>query len=196
MSQTLTLVRPISAGTFLVNEAAYAGIMSEWQDEDASGDSEAPAAHSGMSAVTAFNFFEQNEGTTSVWRRSVDLQFGSLFTVIVNAFSSIATPVPTSLPTWVQNLYDASKHQIQDDQIIEMFDALENAIYSDKVALNETLAFIEIDRLVPEFAVGIPRALYPLRDHLPSWQPFVLRAWTSLSRRHGLDVRELLQGLL
>jgi hypothetical protein len=54
---------------------------------------------------------------------------------------------------------------------------------------------VDLDRLAPEFAVGIPRALYPLRDRMANWRPFVDRARASFLMR-GLDAREPLQGLV
>jgi hypothetical protein len=99
-------------------------------------------------------------------------------------------------PMWVSRLYEASRTEVSDDDIIGMFNALENAIYRDIDGLDSALAMIDTKRLAPEFVVGIPRALFPLRDHLFNWRPFVLKAWSDLSSRKNLDVCELLQGLL
>lgn len=99
------------------------------------------------------------------------------------------------LESWVKTLYDDSRGKVTQNQIVRLFDALEVAIYSDVDRLDTTIGMIEVRRLAPEFMVGIPRALFPLKDHLFNWRPFVLKVWNELSRRN-LDVRELLQGLL
>jgi hypothetical protein len=107
-----------------------------------------------------------------------------------------ATSIEPPIPHWVRSLYEASLGEVSDQHIIGMFDALERAIYTDMDGLDTSLAMINTRLLAPEFVVGIPRALFPLRDHLFNWRPFVLRAWNDLSSRRNLDVRELLQGLL
>jgi hypothetical protein len=108
---------------------------------------------------------------------------------------------PTALPNrattsqWVQDLYNWSLGPVSDEQIVGLFDALENAIYSDLRGVDPALAAMDLGRLAPEFIVGIPRALFPLREQLSEWNRFVTNARIELSRR-DLDVRELLQGLL
>ena len=97
---------------------------------------------------------------------------------------------------WIQDLYKTGLGEVSDDHIVGLFDALENAIYSDLEGLDAALATVDLKRLAPEFIVGIPRALFPLREDLFNWGNFVLKAWIELSSRRGLDVRELLQGLL
>lgn len=98
--------------------------------------------------------------------------------------------------SWVSRLYESSRVEVTDEHILFMFDSLEVAIYSDIDGLDFSLQTIELRRLAPEFIVGIPRALSPVREYLPSWRKFVLKAWRELSSRPGLDVTELLQGLL
>lgn len=96
---------------------------------------------------------------------------------------------------WVAAMYYASLSSVEDDDILAMFDALEEAIYTDINGLDRDLSRIDVHRLAPEFVVGIPRALFPLNDRLFNWRPYVLRAWCTLAKRK-LDVNELLQGLL
>lgn len=107
-----------------------------------------------------------------------------------------ALEVQATCPAWVDAMYRVSHDDVEDAHIIDMFDAIEHAVYDDRDALNATLHNIEIDRLAPEFVVGIPRALFPMRDHLSNWSLFVSRAEQSLASRNGVDARELLQGLL
>ena len=101
----------------------------------------------------------------------------------------------TTVP-WVANMYAASQGTVTQEQIIGMFDALEAAIYFNFKDLDATLDVIYVTLLAPEFIVGIPRALFPLRYELLNWKPFLTRAWMELSSRSNLDVQELLQGLL
>ncbi|MFV3073156.1 hypothetical protein [Niveispirillum fermenti] len=111
------------------------------------------------------------------------------------SFSSALGSYNTKVPAWVSAMYDASLQSVEDEDILAMFDALEEAIYTDLAKLDRELAYIDVHRLAPEFIVGIPRALFPLNGHLLNWQPYVKRAWFALANRK-LDVSELLQGLL
>jgi len=96
---------------------------------------------------------------------------------------------------WVRELYQASEQGVVDNDIIKMFDLIEEEVYKDREALNASLLTIDIDMLAPDFVVGIPRALYPLRGHLANWRGFVVKAKQSLSRK-GLGAERLLHGLL
>jgi hypothetical protein len=128
---------------------------------------------------------EHEEGLiNSYWSLIKEVDFPHIF-------AASTRPAP-----WVQELYDVGTGRITDDHVSRMFDALEDAIYSDIDGLDVTLALIDVRRLASDFIVGIPRALFPIRDHLFNWQAFVLKGWSELSRRHGSDVQELLQGLL
>jgi hypothetical protein len=139
---------------------------------------------------------ESNEGSIqSCWRRvrgeATHATDGFVERLLHGALSTEVSNLQ-----WVQVLYNASRAEISDDQIVGMFDALENVIYTDIEGLDVGLATMDLKRLAPEFIVGIPRALFPLREHLFNWSIFVRKAWVELSSRRGLDVRELLQGLL
>jgi hypothetical protein len=150
---------------------------------------------SGPALLTNF-LVESDEGSMqSCWLRVFDAS-RQLPDALVSGLQRGGFWADIWTPSWVQGLYDASRAEITDDHIIEMFDALEKAIYGDLNGLDTTLAVVDMKRLAPEFIVGISRGLFPLKDHLFNWRPFVLRAWNELSSRNGLDVRELLQGLL
>jgi hypothetical protein len=137
-----------------------------------------------------------NEGSMqSCWRRvRGDARHATDGFVERRLQSKLSTEV--SNPQWIQDLYKTGLGEVSDDHIVGLFDALENAIYSDLDGLDAALATVDLKRLAPEFLVGIPRALFPLREDLFNWGNFVLKAWIELSSRRGLDVRELLQGLL
>jgi hypothetical protein len=140
--------------------------------------------------------FESSEGTMqSCWRRiGLDSRHGT-GGAFGGAFRD-ALAGHSGDPDWVRDMYVASRGAISDEHIVSMFDAIEVAVYGDLDSLDATLGSIDLRRLAPEFIVGIPRALFPLKEHLFNWRSFVLKGWTELSARPGLDVRELLQGLL
>jgi hypothetical protein len=145
----------------------------------------------------ASSLTNQDEGgIQSCWRRVSEFSRRSTGADIRKNLIIISDSTEIGVSPWVEELYDASRGQVSDDHIVRMFNALETAVYSDIDGLDVNLAVIDLKRLAPDFIVGIPRALYPLRDHLFNWHPFVLKAWAELSRRHGASVRELLQGLL
>lgn len=137
-------------------------------------------------------------------KRSPELSAFLIGETYVRAFScsfddvhlaAVSSSNDAGVSAWVSAMYDASLGPVEDDDILAMFDALEEAIYTDLGGLNLDLSQIEVHRLAPEFLVGVPRALFPLNDRLSNWQPYVLRAWRTLAKRK-LDANELLQGLL
>ncbi len=148
-----------------------------------------------MDTMFALSTFEADEsGKRSLWGRRADPSLRGSQTQLDYWPQVFADIRPST--SWVADLYRASRGAVTDEQIIGLFDALEGAIYSDFDGLDAALGGVDVKRLAPEFIVGIPRALFPLRDHLFNWRPFVMRAWTELSLRPRSEVNELLQGLL
>jgi hypothetical protein len=146
--------------------------------------------------IPASFLIEWNEGSMqSCWRR---VRGGARHATdgFVERLGQSMLSTDLSNPQWTQDLYNLGLGPVSDDNIVGMFDALEKAIYSDLDGLDAALAKMDLKRLAPEFIVGIPRALFPLREHLFNWSNLVLKAWIELSSRRGLDVSELLQGLL
>ncbi|WP_036291939.1 hypothetical protein [Methylosinus sp. PW1] len=93
-------------------------------------------------------------------------------------------------PPWIASLYDVE--QPTDDDIVAM---IERHFHDDKDGLDAALGAVDVDRLAPEFMVGIARGLFPAAKHLRNWRPYVERAYASLTRRN-LDACELMQGLI
>ena len=97
-------------------------------------------------------------------------------------------------PRWIVRMYAEGVHRASSQSVVAMFDALESEFGADLKALDADLAAADMTKLAPEFLVGVPRGLFPLRGHLANWRPWVENAKRELARR-GLDVAELLQGL-
>jgi hypothetical protein len=192
MLEIATRKKALVANTILINVSEQYSVAPPLLTEGFS-----PGGPHSIDQVLPFtSLFDANEGAVQFyWRR---VRESSLHTRddLVGRLALDAIDADVLPPTWVSALYDASLRSVSDDDIVAMFDALEIAIYGDIDRLDAALAMIDTKRLAPDFVVGIPRALFPLRDHLFNWRPFVLRAWSDLASRTGLDVRELLQGLL
>lgn len=185
----------ISAETFLVNRKASPCLNRDWENDVLASDDEARNRSNRLISIIPANFTEMDEGIASKWILKVTHFSQSVYLLCDLSATASATVAQPIGPEWLSVLYDASRSGVLDDHIIGMFDALEDSIYSDFQGLNHALVAADVDRLAPEFAVGIPRALFPLRDQMTSWQPFLMRSLASLARR-GYDVHELFQGLI
>jgi hypothetical protein len=96
---------------------------------------------------------------------------------------------------WMEQLYDLSKSNINEESIHKMFDLVSNELYTDRNKLNEDLANIDLSKLDVHFMVGIARALFPVSEHLANYKNYIERSFVELTSR-GENAANELQGLI